>query len=131
MITRSSTHPSPTGANDDRALRNGRFEDDFAWSCPELVAPERVGDRVTVRSLWQCDDARALLVHFAPGARFPAVAAEHAEVLLLAGSIADQRRSYEAGTFIHVPAGDSRDWHSDSSAELFVLLHCTRASGDV
>jgi len=99
------------------------FDDGFAWTCPDLVAPESIGDRVSHRPLWRSDEARALLVHFGSGARLPAVATRSAEVLLLAGSIADDRRTYEAGTFIHVPAGERRDWHSDSSAELFVLLH--------
>lgn len=118
------------GSSDNRSARNGRFADGFAWSCPELVPPEPAGDRVTVRPLWRGNDARALLVHFAPGARLPASAVDRAEVLLLAGTIADQRRTYAPGTFIHVPAGDNRDWHSDASAELFVLVHCAGTNDD-
>ncbi len=81
---------------------------------------------VVKRELWQGrHGANALLLAFAPGARFTELD-RHApgpeEILVLSGVFSDGVHSYEAGTFLHCPAGSAHLPQSAQGCVLFVFF---------
>ena len=81
------------------------------------------GPGVRVHDLWKSGVRRALQVEFDAGARWPGVDYHMPgpeEVYVLSGDFNDGANRYEAGTFLHHPAGSSHAPWSDNGCVLFV-----------
>ncbi len=81
---------------------------------------------VVKRDLWAGPNgAKALILEFAPGARFLALD-EHfpgpEEVFVLSGVFSDGVHEYGPGSFIHNPAGSAHVPQSASGCALFVFF---------
>lgn len=91
------------------------------------VAPRKeLYPGVILRDLWRGPGgARALILEFAPGARFTELD-EHfpgpEEVFVLSGEFCDGVHRYAAGTFIHHPAGSAHVPQSSTGCVLFVFF---------
>lgn len=82
------------------------------------------GPGLRVYELWSDGLRRALQVEFDPGAQWPGLD-HHApgpeEVFVLSGDFHDGNARYEAGTFLHHPAGTSHSPTSEGGCKLFVF----------
>jgi anti-sigma factor ChrR (cupin superfamily) len=81
---------------------------------------------VVKRDLWRGPGgAKALILEFAPGAAFTELD-EHLpgpeEVFVLSGVFSDGVHQYEAGSFIHNPAGSAHVPQSSTGCVLFVFF---------
>ena len=98
----------------------------YAWTASDWCVPSRLADGVTAEVLWWDERGHvAVIVHFEPGSVWPIAdpwTALRGQAFIYGGSISDRCRSYERGTFIHIPAGQNRDWRSDQGAEVFALV---------
>lgn len=86
--------------------------------------PRSPGPGVRVFELWNDGLRRALQVEFDAGAQWPGL--DHhvpgpEEVFILSGDFDDGARRYEAGTFLHHPAGTSHSPVSRGGCKLFVF----------
>jgi len=81
------------------------------------------GPGVRIHDLWQSGVRRALQVEIDAGARWPGVdyhVPGPEEVYVVAGDFNDGAGRYQAGTFLHHPAGSSHSPWSDQGCILFV-----------
>lgn len=83
-----------------------------------------VGDGIRVRPMWGDGVRSALLVEIDAGAVWPHLD-QHIpgpeEVFVVSGTLGDGANEYEAGTFIHNPAGSSHIPQSKDGCVLFVF----------
>lgn len=81
------------------------------------------GPGVRVHELWKGGVRRALQVEFDAGAQWPGLdyhVPGPEEVYIVSGDFHDGARRYEAGTFLHHPAGTSHSPVSENGCVLFV-----------
>jgi anti-sigma factor ChrR (cupin superfamily) len=82
------------------------------------------GPGVRVHDLWSDGTRRALQVEFDAGAQWPGLdyhVPGPEEVYVLSGDFHDGHARYEAGTFLHHPAGTSHSPVSENGCVLFVF----------
>jgi anti-sigma factor ChrR (cupin superfamily) len=81
---------------------------------------------VVRRDLWSSSSgAKALILEFAPGAKFLALDEHYPgpeEVFVLSGVFNDGVHDYPAGTFIHSPTGSAHVPQSKEGCVLFVFF---------
>jgi Ser/Thr protein kinase RdoA (MazF antagonist) len=96
----------------------------LTWSNADCVVPITADDGMVVRSLW-ADELRrhAAIVELMPGGawRRTGEAASESQMLVLAGTLHDDVRSYSRGTFIHWPGGHETVLQSEDGCQVLVI----------
>lgn len=79
---------------------------------------------IRIRELWHSGVKRAIQVELDPGAKWPGIdyhVPGPEELYVISGDFHDGERAYEAGSFIHHPAGSSHVPQSKTGCTLFVF----------
>ena len=86
--------------------------------------PRSPGPGIRIHTLWQRGVSRALQVELDPGAKWPGIdyhVPGPEEVFIVSGDLDDGANHYQAGTFLHHPAGSSHSPRSENGCVLFVF----------
>jgi anti-sigma factor ChrR (cupin superfamily) len=96
------------------------------WSRVKDAPVRELNAGVRIRTLWKGENgAKALIFEVDPGCRLEELDVHEPgpeEVFVLSGVFNDGVRDYEAGTFIHHPAGTSHVPQSEAGCKLFVFF---------
>jgi anti-sigma factor ChrR (cupin superfamily) len=99
---------------------------DMGWTSVRGVSIREPFKGIHVYELWTGENgAKAQFVEIEPGAVFEGLEVHERgpeEIFVVSGTFNDGVRDYEAGTFIHNPAGSSHVPQSKTGCTFFVFL---------